>query len=72
MSGSQALNFLSQDFVSHTEEKGGLGKGCHEFSRRSVFQSEGDGLEEKLVGMRTGEAQRLSERWESSDPGGVG
>ena len=71
MSGNEALNCLPQDFVSDTKEKGGPRKGCHEFSRGAVSQSEGGSLEEKLVGIKTGKAQRLSASWKSSDLGGV-
>lgn len=71
MSGNEALNCLPQDFVPDTEEKGGPRKGCREFSRGAVPQSEGDGLEEKLVGIKPGKAQRLPGSWKGSDPGGV-
>jgi len=69
--GKEALGHWPQDFVSDNEEEGGPRKGCHKFSRGAVFQSEGDGLEEKLVGIKTGKAQRLSGSWKSSDPVGV-
>lgn len=72
VSENKASNCLHQDFVSDTEEKGGPRKGCHEFSRGAVSEREGDSLEEKLVGIRTGKAQRLPARWRSSDPGGTG
>lgn len=72
VSENEASNCLRQDFVSDTEEKGGPRKGCHEFSGGAVSEREGDSLEEKLVGIKTGKAQRLPARWKSSDPGGVG
>lgn len=72
VSENEASKCLRQDFVSDTEEKGGPRKGCHEFSRGAVSEREGDRVEEKLVGIRTGKAQRLPARWRSSDPGGVG
>lgn len=53
-SGNEALNCLPQDFVSDTEEKGGPRKGCREFSRGAVSQSEGDNLKEKLVSIKKG------------------
>lgn len=61
-----------RDLVSDTEEKGGPGKGCCGFSRKAVPQSEGNSLEEIVVGMKTGKVQRLSASWKSSDPGGAG
>lgn len=71
MSRNEALNCLPQDFVSDTEEEGSSRKRCHECFRGAVPQSEGGGLEEKLVGIKTGKAQRLSGSWMSSDPGGA-
>lgn len=61
-----------RDLVSDTEEKGGPGKGCCGFSRKAVPQSEGNSLEEIVVGMKTEKVQRLSASWKSSDPGGAG
>lgn len=68
VSGNEALNCLPQGFVSGTEEKGVPGQRCPEFSMEALSQSEGDDLEEKLVGIETGKAQRLSVSWKSSDP----
>lgn len=54
--------------MSDTEEKGVPRQRCHEFSTEALSRSEGDGLEEKLVGIKTGKAQRLSVSLKSTDP----